>query len=371
MRTARGFLAIPLLLAASAALASGSEVRDKAGIFGPDAVRKANADLTRIERETGMPVIIETIPTLNGMAPAAALRKIAGSEKARGLFVLIAAKETKVQVEASPDYDRYFNRPRYDAIVEGFVPGFRSNSFDTGLAGGVAKIEGTLVALKSEAGGTLAPATRVNAAPGRRPVGAQVPAQARPKTDFTSLIGIVVLVIAAIIVFKIIGGIFNAATRGNQAGGGGPGGMMQGPGQGFGGPGYGGGGGPGYGGGGPGYGGGGGARGGGFMSGLLGGVGGAVAGNWLYDKFGRSHQAGYGGAPAEPGAAPEQGGDWNSANSGTGADWGDGGGGSGGGGGDWGGGGGDGGGGGGGDWGGGGGGGDWGGGGGDGGGGGW
>jgi uncharacterized protein len=58
-------------------------------------------------------------------------------------------------------------------------------------------------------------------------------------------------------------------------------GGMQRPG--MGGPGYGA---PGYGA--PGYGGGGG----GFMSGLLGGLGGAVAGNWLYDQFsGGRHNA--------------------------------------------------------------------------------
>ena len=51
MRTARRLLAIPLLLVASAALALGSEVRDKAGLFSPEAVKKANANLTRIERE--------------------------------------------------------------------------------------------------------------------------------------------------------------------------------------------------------------------------------------------------------------------------------------------------------------------------------
>ena len=45
--------------------------------------------------------------------------------------------------------------------------------------------------------------------------------------------------------------------------------------------------GPGYGG--PGYGGGGG---GGFMSSLFGGIGGAMAGNWLYDQFSGRHHGG-------------------------------------------------------------------------------
>jgi uncharacterized protein len=88
------------------------------------------------------------------------------------------------------------------------------------------------------------------------------------------------------------------------------------------------------------------------MSSLFGGLGGAMAGNWLYDQFGRHHSAdptSY--APgAEPAPPADAGPDWQDAGDG-GGDWG-GGDAGGGGGGDWGGGGG-------GDWGGGGGGGDW------------
>ncbi len=125
-------------------------------------------------------------------------------------------------------------------------------------------------------------------------------------------------------------------------------------------------GGPGYGAGGygaPGYGG----RG-GFWQGMLGGLGGAIAGNWLYGQFsGRHHQpdhdyGGTGYTGAEGGALPpDTGADWGGTGGAdwgggdvadTGGDWGGGGGGDwgGGGGGDWGGGGGDWGGGGGGDW---------------------
>jgi uncharacterized protein len=104
--------------------------------------------------------------------------------------------------------------------------------------------------------------------------------------------------------------------------------------------------------GGPGFGGGYGGHGGGFMSSLFGGIGGAMAGNWLYDQFsGRHHGPGnmypdqtnydQGGSPADDpstGSWGGGGGDWDGG--GGGGDWG-------GGGGDWGGGGGDGGGG---DW---------------------
>ena len=152
---------------------------------------------------------------------------------------------------------------------------------------------------------------------------------------------IVIGILGLFLVIRILGALFSAGRGGyaNQGRMGGPGG-----GYGPGGPGY----------GAPGYGGGGG--GGGFMSSMFGGIGGALAGNWLYDQFsGRHHgsvdQASYdpatGAAPA-PDASPEwgeggAGGDWGGDAGGAGGDWGGGGGGGGdwggGGGGDWGGGG--------------------------------
>src|SRR5262249_46143876 len=86
------------------------------------------------------------------------------------------------------------------------------------------------------------------------------------------LIGLGIL--AVLIILRMLGGLFGrGAGYPNQMGGmGGPR-----PGMGPGGPGY-------YGG--PGYGGG---RGGGFFSGLLGGLGGALAGNWLYDQMSGRH----------------------------------------------------------------------------------
>ena len=62
-------------------------------------------------------------------------------------------------------------------------------------------------------------------------------------------------------------------------------------------------------GGGPGYGG----RGGGFFSSMLGGLGGALAGNWLYDQFSGGRHGQYGSADAgsmpDSTGAPDQGGD--------------------------------------------------------------
>jgi hypothetical protein len=343
MRTARKLLAIPLILAASSALALGSEVRDKAGLFSPAAVKKANADLGRIERETNIPVEIETIPSLNGQNIDQAIKTIGSREGFKGLIVLIASRDGKIGAGASHEFDAYFNRPRFESIYEAFLPDLNRKDFDAALAAGVSKIESTLLAVKAEHGGVITPAAKKPAAgvPARRPV-ANAPAPAQARTGVGMLIGIVLLVLAIVIGFRLIGALFGAGRGGGYGGPGyGPGGPMRGPG-GYGAPGYGGGGG----------------GGGGFMSSLFGGIGGAMAGNWLYDQFSGRHR-GYDqpgvAPPSQEGIAPpDAGNDWGTTAGDGGGDWGGTGDAGGGGGGDWGGTGG-----GGGDWGGGGGGGDW------------
>ena len=85
-------------------------------------------------------------------------------------------------------------------------------------------------------------------------------------------------ILAVFLILRVLGGLFGRSSGAgypNQAGGMG---MPR--------PGMGPGGGPGYYGGGGGY---GGRPGGGFFSSLLGGLGGAMAGNWLYDQMSGRH----------------------------------------------------------------------------------
>jgi uncharacterized membrane protein YgcG len=353
MTRLRWLLALPAIFLATSWPSMAAEVRDKAGLFSPEAVTKAQAELDRVEREYRVPVRIETVASLNGSSIDEVLKQHARAIDAKGIYVLIARKERKTEAGESAGYAKYFPRPKTIAIREAFNEEFGQGHLDAGLFKGVETIESTLAKAQAENGGPLrptAPAARragQGVAPaGRLPVaGAQA---GKNSWGIGSLLTIVIAILGVFLVIRILGALFSASRGGyaNQ-------GRMGGPGGGPGGPGY----------GAPGYGGGGG---GGFMSSMLGGIGGALAGNWLYDQFsGRHHDAGsvsqstydqgVGGAdvPANddfvtPG---DGGGDWggDGGGGGGGGDWGGGGGG--GGGGDWGGGGG-------GDWGGGGGGGD-------------
>src|SRR5262249_60082715 len=105
------------------------------------------------------------------------------------------------------------------------------------------------------------------------------------------------LIVGGLFLLRLLGGLFGA-NRGYGA----PGMMGR--------PGYG----PGYGG----YGGGG-----GFWSSMFGGIGGALAGNWLYDQFSGRHHGGYTDSASHGGQdVPDAGGsDWSTPGDG-GGDWG-------------------------------------------------
>src|SRR5262249_52082010 len=102
----RWLLALPLALAMS--LTSGAArpatIRDQAGLFSGDAVRKAQAELDRIEREDRLPTTIETVGSLEGQNVGEVLQRHAEQAGAQGLYVLIAKKEKKIDVKASRRY---------------------------------------------------------------------------------------------------------------------------------------------------------------------------------------------------------------------------------------------------------------------------
>jgi len=330
----RWLLAIPLALAVTIGPAAASSIRDDAGLFTPDAVRDAEAKLSQIERETGVTTTIETIESLEGRSPDSVAEEHARRSDTQGIYVLIPKKEHKVEVLSSPFYAKAIGRTQRLEVRDAFVKSFRKNDFDAGLKDAVETIGPVAAAAHSELGDK----PRRGAIPPVGPIrGRPLARQGGNSFGLGSLLGIGLLIVAVLVGIRLIGSLFGGG-RGAYGPGVGQPGM---------GPGYGGG--PGYG---PGYGG----RGGGMFSSILGGIGGAMAGNWLYDQFsGRHHGGTYADTTSTPGVDPSQtadaGGDWAGGGSETG-DWGGGGGDDGGGGGgDWGGGGGD--------WGGGGGGGDW------------
>ncbi len=309
----RWLLALPVALTLAATAeptgsARASTIRDDAGMFSAPAVQQAEAELNRIEREQQMPTTVETVKSLDGGTVEAVTREHAGRSGSEGLYILIAKAEHKIDVHVSASFGGAMDNARRLAIRQAFISGLKQQDFDGALMAGVREVNTEISAaharngLRREAG---------------RPGGAPVVRRGNPGGfGLGSLLGLGLVIVGVLFVFRLLGSLFRGGGGGYAPG---PGGMM----------------------GRPGY---GGAGGGGFMSSLFGGIGGAMAGNWLYDQFSGRHQGGYtdssnyGGDAgiSDAGSAGDTSGDWGGGGGdlGGGGDWG-GGGGDTGGGGDW------------------------------------
>ncbi len=325
MLTPRRILAIAILLAMSGSAATASEIRDNAGMFSNEAKQKAKAILDRAEETYKVPTTIETVASIGDLTINEATLGRAKKERQQGVYVLLAKKEHKLdEVDLGNLLGSMEHRKE---IIATFVSSMKKGDFDAALVNGAETIASEIAAAPRKTNNRRAGGGGGVAVPpaGRNGGGSGL--------GFFLTIGLIIL--AVLIGVRLLGALFGGGARAAGGGYGPP------PRAGFGGPGY---------GAGPGYGGGGG--GGGFFSGLMGGIGGAVAGNWLYDQFsGRRRDSGYmGGDAGYGGTAPDPnageytdagGGDWGGDAGGGGdvggggGDWG------GGGGGDWGGGGGD------------------------------
>ena len=125
-----------------------STIRDKAGLFGADAIAEAESGLRAIERTTGAATIIETIDTLGGEpADKLALRAAERSE-IHGIFILIAQKERKLDVLASRQFREVLTDAHRLAIRKAFFEGFQHKDFNEGLKLGVAAISKAVASVR-------------------------------------------------------------------------------------------------------------------------------------------------------------------------------------------------------------------------------
>ena len=265
-------------------------------MFSSEAVKKVQAQLDRLERASHIPVVIETIDKVPGLD-----RSASSSEKAEAINALAVRRDNALKDEGiyfliSKDdrlnsnvlvrerFASLLPKAKRERIGHAFLEGFKKHDFDGWfdprrgrrssklLEGACGRAQGG----SSARGITLGGETRGG--------------QSTMGTFLLIILGI----FGVLLVLRLLGGLFGRSAGAgypNQMGGMG----MPRPGMGPGGPGY-------YGG--AGYGG----RGGGFFSGMLGGLGGALAGNWLYDQFsgparqcqlrGRVHSGDYGSGAA-------------------------------------------------------------------------
>jgi uncharacterized protein GlcG (DUF336 family) len=142
-----------------------AEVRDHAGLFSADAIATARKELERITHQTGASVIIETVDSLEGESAEQVARNLARRSGIRGIFVLIARKEHKLEVLGSRDYREILNiNDHLRAIVDAFSTGFRRQDANDGLIRGAGEIARVLGQSARPAGG-IAPRAPLPEAP--------------------------------------------------------------------------------------------------------------------------------------------------------------------------------------------------------------
>jgi uncharacterized membrane protein YgcG len=313
-------------------------VHDRARMFSTDALIRADDALRSFERESKWQVAVATIDALNGQDIRARAVKDATSSKVHGLFVLISKADHKIEIVPSRSAEGMFTKEKIGGIVDTLRSDFKAGKYDQGLQDAVAAIRRVVPAATAVA--TIPPIVpRTPTPPPTTPVlessatpRADEPVKAAPVSSNPMLM-YVGIGVGALVLLWILSRAFGSSRRAAYPAGNAPAQPQRpwptpgfapspspapGPPPGYGPPrpsappvGYGQ---PGYGGQQPGYGPVGygpppqqGGGGGGFLSGALGGLGGAIAGNILYDQFGRPHQGGNVGGHVE-GHVPPPGG---------------------------------------------------------------
>jgi uncharacterized protein len=234
-----------LALAPLNALAA-NYIQDNGNMFSANAKNQASQQIDQLVQRTGKEVLVYTVPSLNGQDPSAAADKVFSQNGTNGVLLFMSKDDRRLEIKIGQDTRQAISTQRETQIRDTILGDFRAGNFDKGLLDGVGAVRTTLASAPTSGGGQAAPA----------------------RSTGTNWVGIGLLIVLALGVVWIVSGIMRARRQPYFSYGQNP----QQPG--LGGPGYGA---PGYG---SGFGGGG-----GFFSGLMGGIGGALLGNALFDAF--------------------------------------------------------------------------------------
>ncbi len=276
------------LLFAAAARAVGPEVRDSAGLFSPAAVQQADAAIQKIQKELGKELLIETFAGVPENRKAdysrsreefftSFVRERAQAARLNGIYVLVMKEEPphrmRIQIGlGEATRQRAFLASDRDQLVRVLQASFRENKYDEGLTSAVAFVERTVR-------GHLSSATPSGVTRSTAPAPAPATASASGQPNLIKWAFIIGGVLVAVFLVRMVSGALGGGGGGGLSGGG-MGGM----------------------------------GGGGFFSSLLGGIGGAMAGNWLYDRFtGDNSRSHHDGGSSVNDAPSDVGGDYSSS----------------------------------------------------------
>ena len=106
--------------------------------------------MRRIERDTNLTTVIQTVASLKGTPIGEAATIAARKSGIHGIFVLITKNEHKIEILVSSKFREALNEPRQELIRAGFIEGFKRRDFDEGLRHGIAAIAAQSSAIQRE-----------------------------------------------------------------------------------------------------------------------------------------------------------------------------------------------------------------------------
>ena len=125
-------------------------VRDGAGLFSEVAIRDAGESLRKLAQETGVTAVVETVDSLNGEAVEEVAVRLARRSAIKGIFILVARRDKKLEVLASRPFHEAFPRETLHGVRTAFSDGLRKGDFNGGLREGVAAISAAVATAKAE-----------------------------------------------------------------------------------------------------------------------------------------------------------------------------------------------------------------------------
>jgi glc operon protein GlcG len=117
-----------------------ADIRDRAGLFSAGSIAAAQRELERVARQSGASIVIETVDSLEGEPADRFAVNFARRSGIRGIFILAARKEHKLEVLGSGRYREILTDTHRRSIVDAFSEGFRRQDYNEGLRRGVAEL---------------------------------------------------------------------------------------------------------------------------------------------------------------------------------------------------------------------------------------
>lgn len=211
-----------------------AEVIDPIQFFTKDAIQNANQKIQEIKSKTGKEFVLETIETTEPTDPSSFAMDRAKSLKVNGVYVLISKKDKKIEIKVGNKTKSVFTANDSSNLKSKLIESFKTKNFDSGLENAVSYYSSVLLSANSR------PTNRM----------AESPVRTSKSSDSGgfSFMSILFFGLILFVVFRVVSSMMGGGGFNPGMGGMGGGGM-------------------------------------GFFGSLMTGMLGAVAGNWLYDKF--------------------------------------------------------------------------------------